>query len=136
MSKFLLRLHWAALSVLLFLGGACCEQQVDPFKYKIAIVGNPSDPDMRYDSSQMQALKDLGFNTLQLNIAWGARPADEPLNLEDILYVEGVGDPAKVAERLANIKERARIAKQWGFRTLCWRLPGLTGQESGNVSVM
>ena len=118
MSKFLLRLHWAALSVLLFLGGACCEQQVDPFKYKIAIVGNPSDPDMRYDSSQMQALKDLGFNTLQLNIAWGARPADEPLNLEDILYVEGVGDPAKVAERLANIKERARIAKQWGFRTL------------------
>ncbi len=118
MSKSLLRLHWAALLVLLFLGGACCEQQVDPFKYKIAIVGNPSDPDMRYDSSQMQALKDLGFNTLQLNIAWGARPADEPLNLEDILYVEGVGDPAKVAERLANIKERARIAKQWGFRTL------------------
>ena len=118
MSKSLLGLHWAALLALLFLGGACCEQQVDPFKYKIAIVGNPSDPDIRYDSSQMQSLKDLGFNTLQLNIAWGARPADEPLNLEDILYVDGVGDPDKVAKRLSDIKERARIAKQWGFRTL------------------
>lgn len=118
MGKSLLWLHWAALSVLLFLGGACCEQQVDSFEYKIAIVGNPSDPDMRYDSSQMQALKNLGFNTLQLNIAWGARPADEPLNLEDIFYVEGIGDPEKVAERLANIKKRAQIAKKWGFRTL------------------
>ena len=118
MSKALLRLEWAALLALLFLMGACCERQVDPFKYKIAIVGNPSDPDMRYDSAQMSALKNMGFNTLQLNIAWGARPADEPLNLEDILYVEGIGDPNKVAERLNNIKERARIAKQWGFRTI------------------
>ena len=118
MSKALLRLEWAALLALLFLMGACSERQVDPFKYKIAIVGNPSDPDMRYDSAQMSALKNMGFNTLQLNIAWGARPADEPLNLEDILYVEGIGDPNKVAERLDNIKERARIAKRWGFRTI------------------
>ena len=118
MGKALLRLKWAALLALLFLVGACCERQDDPFKYKIAIVGNPSDPDIRYDSAQMQALKDMGFNTLQLNIAWGARPADEPLNLEDILYVDGIGDPEKIAVRLKNIKDRARIAKQWGFRTL------------------
>ena len=66
MSKALLRLEWAALLALLFLMGACSERQVDPFKYKIAIVGNPSDPDMRYDSAQMSALKNMGFNTLQL----------------------------------------------------------------------
>lgn len=99
-------------------GASCCEKPQDPFRYKVAIVGNPSDPDIRYDDAQMQALKDMGFNTLQLNIAWGARPADEPLNLEDILYVEGIGDSVKIARRLANIQQRAKIAKQWGFRTL------------------
>ena len=66
----------------------------------------------------MQAIKDLGYNTLQLNIAWGARPADEPLNLEDILYVDGIGSREKADQRLQAIKERARIAKKWGFRTL------------------
>jgi hypothetical protein len=30
-------------------------------------------------------LKELGFNTIQLNVAWGARPGDEPLNLEDVV---------------------------------------------------
>lgn len=30
-------------------------------------------------------LKYLGFNTVQLNVAWGARPGDEPLNLEDVV---------------------------------------------------
>ena len=112
-------LYWAVLSVLCLLGVSCCkQQQKDPFRYKVAIIGNPSNPDIRYDESQMQALKDLGYNTLQLNIAWGARPADEPLNLEDILYVDGIGSREKADQRLQAIKERARIAKKWGFRTL------------------
>lgn len=112
-------LYWAVLSVLCLLGVSCCkQQQKDPFRYKVAIIGNPSNPDIRYDESQMQAIKDLGYNTLQLNIAWGARPADEPLNLEDILYVDGIGSREKADQRLQAIKERARIAKKWGFRTL------------------
>lgn len=94
-------LYWAVLSVLCLLGVSCCkQQQKDPFRYKVAIIGNPSNPDIRYDESQMQALKDLGYNTLQLNIAWGARPADEPLNLEDILYVDGIGSREKADQRL------------------------------------
>ena len=105
-------LYWAVLSVLCLLGVSCCkQQQKDPFRYKVAIIGNPSNPDIRYDESQMQAIKDLGYNTLQLNIAWGARPADEPLNLEDILYVDGIGSREKADQRLQAIKERARIAK-------------------------
>ena len=112
-------LYWAVLSVLCLLGVSCCkQQQKDPFRYKVAIIGNPSNPDIRYDESQMQALKNLGYNTLQLNIAWGARPADDPLNLEDILYVDGIGSREKADQRLQAIKERARIAKKWGFRTL------------------
>ena len=27
----------------------------------------------------------LGFNTIQVNVAWGPRPGDEPLNLEDVV---------------------------------------------------
>lgn len=93
-------------------------QPYKPFTYKVAIVGNPINTDIRYDSSTLGSLKKLGFNTLQLNIAWGARPADEPLNLEDILYVEGKGDKTKIEKRFANIKNRAQIAKRWGFRTI------------------
>jgi len=99
--------------------GSCVRDTAPkPFDFRIAIIGNPANPDIRYDEAQMTALKELGFNTIQLNIAWGARPADEPLNLEDILYVPGVGDEATAHKRLTIIKERARIAKQRGFRTL------------------
>jgi len=100
---------------------ACSVQEKDdPFTYKIGIVGNPTDPDIRYDEAQVSALRNMGINTLQLNIAWGSRPGDEPLNLEDILYREGqgVGDKAAVDKRLENIKMRARVAKANGFRTL------------------
>jgi len=88
------------------------------FKYKIAIIGNPINTDIRYDDVQLKALKKLGFNTIQLNIAWGARPADEPLNLEDILYVPGIGDKARIDKRLSDIKLHAKKAKAFGFRTL------------------
>ena len=96
------------------------QEPFTPFKYKIAIIGNPANPDIRYDDSQMQSLKDLGFNMLQVNIAWGARPADEPLNLEDVLFVEGKGrgNKARVDERLQELKKRVKIAKKWGFRTV------------------
>lgn len=47
-------LYWAVLSVLCLLGVSCCkQQQKDPFRYKVAIIGNPSNPDIRYDESQM-----------------------------------------------------------------------------------
>ena len=88
------------------------------FQYRIALVGTPDFPDMRYDDSQLSALRDLGFNTIQLNIAWGARPADEPLNLEDILAPTGEEPSKRVQERFEAIAYRARQAKKYGFRTL------------------
>ncbi|HAZ02133.1 MAG: hypothetical protein A2W90_22645 [Bacteroidetes bacterium GWF2_42_66] len=87
------------------------------FKYKIAIIGNPCNPDIRYDSKQLSELKKLGYNTIQLNIAWGSRPADEALNLEDILY-SGIGKRETVEKRLKDIKFRAKEAKKYGFRTI------------------
>ncbi|MBN8859021.1 MAG: hypothetical protein J0H29_11575 [Sphingobacteriales bacterium] len=105
-----------ALLVLFFLEGF--SQPFQPFQYKIAIIGNPSNPDIRYDSSTLSSLKKHGFNALQLNIAWGARPADEPLNLEDIFYTGEKEDTSGINRRFAAIKNRARIAKKWGFRTI------------------
>ncbi|MDD3107820.1 MAG: hypothetical protein PHV49_01220 [Alistipes sp.] len=119
MVKTLSWLRWCAVWMSVILGVSCSEQsQQDPFQYKIAILGNPANPDVRYDTAQLAALRDLGFNALQLNIAWGARPADEPLNLEDIFYVPGIGDSVKVAARLQKMQQRAAIASQWGFRTI------------------
>jgi len=103
---------------LLLVTGQLSLAQRSEFQYKIAIIGNPANPDIRYDDAQLAALKKLGFNTIQLNIAWGARPADEPLNLEDILYVPGIGDKERADKRLSDIKFRAKTAKAWGFRTL------------------
>jgi len=54
------------------------------FRYFVGIVGNPSIPDIRWDDEQLEQIKALGVNTLQLSIAWGHKPADEVLNLEDL----------------------------------------------------
>lgn len=88
------------------------------FKYRIAIVGCPALTDTRYDDTQLQALKDKGFNAIQLNIAWGARPGDEALNLEDILADAGQKPTPRMAQRFEEIRRRAQRAKAFGFRTL------------------
>jgi len=94
------------------------EKSAAVFKYRVAIVGNPSDPDTRYDDLQLKKLKEQGFNTIQLNIAWGSRPADEPLNLEDILAYEGETPTPTVSKRFEELKRRAKKAKEFGFHTL------------------
>ena len=103
---------------LLLLFSFSCSVKDDSFFYKIAIVGNPTLPDTRYSDSQLQELKRLGFNTIQLNIAWGTRPADEPLNLEDILAYENEKPNARQEKWLTEIKRRAEIADKYGFRTI------------------
>ena len=54
---------------------------------KIALIGCPSQPDVPWTKETVTRVRDLGFNAIQLNIAWGSRPADEPLNLEDVLEI-------------------------------------------------
>jgi hypothetical protein len=113
--------RFAAILIFIFSGITLLAQaQKAPqrFKYRIAIIGNPDVPDTRWDDSQLQALKKLNFNTIQLNIAWGARPADEPLNLEDILTTPATVNDKRITERLNEMKRRARLAKKYGFRVL------------------
>lgn len=54
------------------------------FQYFVGIVGNPSVPDISWSDDQLNQIKALGVNTIQLSIAWGHKPAGEVVNLEDL----------------------------------------------------
>jgi hypothetical protein len=103
-----------------------------PLPYRVALVGCPPQPDVEWNAQNVGRLKALGFNTLQLNIAWGYRPADEPLNLEDIVEIPaGRGaefsnsvplrcdpSPARFTERRAALRHRIEVCKSAGMRSI------------------
>jgi len=103
-------------------------QRVD---YKIGFLGAPCHPEVDWSEANLQRMKKLGFNVLQLNIAWGYRPNDEPLNLEDVValppgFTPTPGDrdrkelrtPEKIAARSGKLKERIALSRRLGFGTL------------------
>jgi hypothetical protein len=104
-----------------------------PFTLRVGILGCPSRPDVPWTRDNLARLKVLGFNTMQLNIAWGARPADEPLNLEDVVDlpagcqhlesdrpVPTMADltPARRAQRKAELSERIGLCREMGLRSI------------------
>lgn len=53
---------------------------------RMAILGHPANPNATpWSADSLERLRHLGFNAVQVNIGWGARPNDEPLTLEDVL---------------------------------------------------
>lgn len=110
------------------------------FKYKVGILGAPSSPNVEWNDKNMELMKELGFNALQLNIAWGYRPADNALILEDVIPVpaefrlpvdedstlnKNVGSsktfihaPDRIAARAAELKHRIALCKKHGMRTI------------------
>ena len=50
----------------------------------VGVVGNPSIPEVSWSDAQLEEIKALGVNAVQLSIAWGNKPANEVLNLEDL----------------------------------------------------
>lgn len=98
------------------------------FALRAALVGNPVRPDIPFDSAALRALRARGFNTVQLNIAWGCRPGDEPLNLEDLLSPDGRPD-ARQRRWFDEIARRAALAHAEGFRTIFhFGAPRMTGR--------
>ena len=100
---------------------------------RIAILGCPSGPDVEWNAENLMRLKELGFNTMQLNMAWGARPGDEPLNLEDVVEYEAIqrnyafeglkpyradNSPLRRADRKMQLRQRIALCKEIGMRTL------------------
>jgi hypothetical protein len=78
------------------------------FEYFIGIVGSPSViTDIKWDDKQLEDLKSLGVNMLQLSIAWGGKPGNEVINLEDL-----------DAEQIAKWKFRIKQAEKHGFKTI------------------
>lgn len=77
------------------------------FQYFVGIVGNPSVPDIRWSDGQLEQIKALGVNMVQLSIAWGGKPTNEVLNLEDL-----------DAEQRAKFSFRIKQAKKHGLKTL------------------
>lgn len=65
-------------------GALAATQRPGGFEYFVGIVGNPSVPDISWNDEQLEQIKALGVNTIQLSIAWGHKPADEVVNLEDL----------------------------------------------------
>jgi hypothetical protein len=91
---------------------------MEALKYRVAIIGNPVVPESRFDDAELNRLRDLNFNTIQLNIAWGSRPGDEALNLEDVIVSPGTADTPEIRRRRAELIRRSAAAKAAGFRTL------------------
>jgi hypothetical protein len=77
------------------------------FKYFVGIVGNPSVPDISWSDEELEQIKALGVNTVQLSIAWGGKPANEVLNLEDL-----------DAEQRAKFAFRIAQARKHGLKTI------------------
>jgi len=109
------------------------------FDYRVGHLGCPSSNDdfkigisVPWTKETIQQLKNLGFNTVQLNVAWGNRPDDEPLNLEDIvqlspeqelLYPQVVPLRSKPGEeardkRRAELKKRIKLCREANLRTI------------------
>jgi hypothetical protein len=109
--KFFLSLVFSAMLV-----GVFALKKADPtkngragFDYFVGIVGSPSViEDIRWDDKQLTDLKELGVNMLQLSIAWGGKPDNEVINLEDL------DDQVQVEKW----KYRISQCKKHGFKTL------------------
>ena len=99
--------------------------------YKVGIIGSPDQPKVEWNDSNMERMKDLGFNTMQLNIAWGSRPNDEPLNLEDVVDLpikfelpmdkrlsKTLHSPQRIENRSEKIIQRIAICKKYKYHTI------------------
>jgi len=100
-------------------------------KYKIGIIGSPDNPKVLWNDSNMLRMKSLGFNAIQVNIAWGSRPEDEPLNLEDVVTVpkkfqlsidrelaNALHSPARIAQRSMKLRHRIAMCQKYGFHMI------------------
>lgn len=129
------------ISLFILLLFSCKQEDSNQFfKYKVGILGAPSLPNVEWNDKNMELMKELGFNTMQLNVAWGYRPADNALNLEDVIPVpvefrlpvdndstlnqnnggskRYLHSKERIAKRAAELKHRIGMCKKYGMRTI------------------
>ncbi len=114
-------------------------QNIKPFPIRVGFLGNPNSSEpfrfwqtVPWSDENLLRLKTLGFNIIQVNVAWGPRPGDEPLNLEDVVdlpdsliagYPQPVPlncDPSPEARqrRRAELRERSAACHRLDLRTI------------------
>lgn len=88
--------------------------------YRIGLLGSPAQPALEWNDKNLEELKSLGFNAMQINIAWGCRPGGEPLNLEDVVITPGLQGERLISVTYWQNQMRHRIAlcKQYGMRPI------------------
>ena len=120
-----------AISLFLLISLFADNLKAQQMEYKVGFLGVPDNPEVEWNDENMQLMKDLGFNTIQLNIAWGSRPNDEPLNLEDVVQVPGqfelamdkeliktLHSPMSIENRSEKIKQRIAVCEKNKFHTI------------------
>ena len=107
--------------------------------YKVGFLGLPNSLDsfkmgqqVAWTQESVGQLKKLGFNTIQINLAWGTRPGDEPLNIEDVVQLTPgqnqrfpqvvplrcqPGDEA-LEKRRTELRHRIALCREAGLRTI------------------
>lgn len=89
------------------------------------MVGNPDFPTVEWNDVQLQTLKDMGMNFVQLNIGWSNLPGGEPLNLEHM-----------TDEKIRIFRYRIRQLEKFGMKGMPhFGLPRvLMTKHSGNLT--
>jgi hypothetical protein len=101
-------------------------------RYRVGFLGCPSRPQIAWNEENLGRLQEYGFNTIQLNIAWGSRPGREALNLEDVVELPpdreaelagltpllGEQSPEARAWRRDALRARIGLCRRLGLRTL------------------
>ncbi len=133
-------INYFLLPIMIFSVQVSAQQngKTQPGKYKIGILGAPSFPDaenpalkVEWNNINVKRMKDLGFNAMQLNMAWAYRPYDEALNLEDVVELPSqfelpmdktlgktLRTMEKIAVRAAELKHRIALCKKYGLHTI------------------
>ena len=110
-----------------------------PLQLKVAFLGNPNSAEpfkfwrvVPWSDANLLRLQALGFNAIQVNVAWGPRPDDEPLNLEDVVELPPElaaefpqvvplncdPSPQRRQQRRADLHQRSASCRRLGLRTL------------------
>ncbi len=110
-----------------------------PFQMRVGFLGNPNSAEpfkywqvVPWSDENLDRLKTLGFDAIQVNVAWGPRPGDEPLNLEDVVelpaaladeYPQPVPlncdpSPERRVQRRNDLRQRSVACHRLGLRTI------------------
>lgn len=138
--KHLITLYFVTLSAITaYLPEVTAQNAVENHPwYKVGFLGIPFSTEgnmhvpVEWNEENIGRLKLLGFNTVQVNVAWGSRPADEPLNIEDItelppdqqvMYPQTVPlrsdpSPERREQRRAELRRRIDLCRKAGMRTI------------------